>query len=310
MGNEHKRDNDGFTTVRRRKGGNNYNDKGNGFKSWNNGYHNQIRRNIVTTRYEGRDRVEVNDKHTRDRVTDSLNGNQAGASAIQRKRNGGQQPNDGIVIEDGNEGSTSMKEHNSGQAGHSKPKKQVFSVVETNNRFSLLDEEGNILGNHGDETVNMDIEEGIPNSLNDGWVKKQERILNTRFNTRLSQEQRFEAKKYVIDKLVPLQPILSGWPKTLREYFRSLCNLYNFGEGYLAAAYETEYIEDQEIHNMHGAEESMEEVFSETDATAKFMTSDIQGSYHHTELNDVVLPEGQAREGHEMTLEDVHVTSN
>ncbi|KAI3724759.1 hypothetical protein L1987_64524 [Smallanthus sonchifolius] len=138
----------------------------------------------------------------------------------------------------------------------------------------------------------------------------QERILNTRFNTRLSQEQRFEAKKYVLDKLVPLQPILSGWPKTLLEYFRSLCNLYNFGDGYLATAYETEYIEDQEIHNMQGAEESMEEVFSETDATAKFMTSDIQGSYHHTELNDVVLPEGQAREGHEMTLEDVHVPSN
>ncbi|KAI3727419.1 hypothetical protein L1987_67233 [Smallanthus sonchifolius] len=91
--------------------------------------------------------------------------------------------------------------------------------------------------------------------VNGNWQRKQERVLNTIFRNSLTQDQRFEAKRFVLDKLVPLDSSLSEWSTQLLEYFRHLCSIYEFGDGYLAASRdrmrsmgreETVYEEDME----------------------------------------------------------------
>ncbi|KAI3820202.1 hypothetical protein L1987_07745 [Smallanthus sonchifolius] len=145
-----------------------------------------------------------------------------------------------------------------------KPRKPLISVVETSNRFNLLDEEGNIIEENGENTVEGITDDGIPKSLNMGWIKRQERMLNSRYASLVTQEQRFEAKKYVMDKLVPIQSVLSGWPIYLLEYFRLLCNLHNFGEGYMAAASESEYLAEHGTNGENNNGTPMEEVESDT----------------------------------------------
>ncbi|KAI3755460.1 hypothetical protein L1987_55261 [Smallanthus sonchifolius] len=84
---------------------------------------------------------------------------------------------------------------NSVQARHNKPRSSSPSVIETANRFILLDDEGKEL----DEGVSINVQEcneaGIDSKMNAGWIKKQERILNTKYNELVNQSQRFEAKK-------------------------------------------------------------------------------------------------------------------
>ncbi|KAI3827120.1 hypothetical protein L1987_01184 [Smallanthus sonchifolius] len=54
------------------------------------------------------------------------------------------------------------------------------------------------------------------------------------FRGTVPQDQRFDAKKHVLEKLVPLDIILAEWPAPKKEYFRHLCSIYSFDEGYLA----------------------------------------------------------------------------
>ncbi|KAI3682281.1 hypothetical protein L1987_82153 [Smallanthus sonchifolius] len=119
---------------------------------------------------------------------------------------------------------------------HNKPRNSSTSVVETANRFILLDEEGKELDEEATVGVQESNKEGIDSNMNAGWIKKQERILNTQYNELVNQSQRFEAKKYVQERIVPLSNILSNWSTRQKEYFRLLCNLHDFGDGYRAAA--------------------------------------------------------------------------
>ncbi|KAI3684047.1 hypothetical protein L1987_84570 [Smallanthus sonchifolius] len=155
-----------------------------------------------------------------------------------------------------------------------KPKSPKVTLLETSNSFSLLDEEGNVLEEikGGQDVVMQEIEK--LNNLNDGWIKKQERTLNAKYNQEVSQDQRFEAKRYVLDKLVPLESVFSSWSRSQIEFFRHLCSLYNFGEGYLMASRNRNHRNDQEDAANIESEDSMEEVCSETDATAVFMKND------------------------------------
>ncbi|KAI3682282.1 hypothetical protein L1987_82155 [Smallanthus sonchifolius] len=144
-------------------------------------------------------------------------------------------------------------------------------VIETRNSFQLLDAEGNIMTD--DTMVNDTVYLGGNQSqeINGNWQRKQERVLNTRFHNSLTQDQRFEAKRFVLDKLVPLDSSLSEWSTQLIEYFRQLCSIYEFGDGYLA-------VSRDRIRSM-GREETvyeddMEDVDSETDGTANMMKSD------------------------------------
>ncbi|KAI3677372.1 hypothetical protein L1987_86998 [Smallanthus sonchifolius] len=115
---------------------------------------------------------------------------------------------------------------------HKKPK---ISILETKNRFALLDEEGNEIMDMIGEKEEDDNMGKIPRELHMGWIRKQERVLNARYYKNLTQDQRFEAKRYILDRLIPLDSTLSCWLKSLVEYFRHLSRLYNFGDGYLAA---------------------------------------------------------------------------
>ncbi|KAI3773239.1 hypothetical protein L1987_47763 [Smallanthus sonchifolius] len=165
---------------------------------------------------------------------------------------------------------------------HRKPKEQNppekepdIKMVETSNRFVLLDREGKEL---------HDIEEAMDSSSigqsstykqgNERWAKKQERVINTKYANLINQDKRYEVKRYIIDRLVPLESTLSEWSRPMLEYFRHLCSIYEFGEGSLAVTYEKismlDPLNSGEINN----EIAMNEVESEDDGTAGMMRSD------------------------------------
>ncbi|KAI3684042.1 hypothetical protein L1987_84565 [Smallanthus sonchifolius] len=160
---------------------------------------------------------------------------------------------------------------------HRKPKEQnppekepYIKMVETSNRFVLLDRERKEL---------HDTEEAMDTSSigqcstykqgNERWAKKQERVINTKYANLINQD-----KRYIIDRLVPLESTLSEWSRPMLEYFRPLCSIYEFGEGSLAVTYEKigmlDPLNSGEINN----EIAMDEVESEVDGTAGMMRSD------------------------------------
>ncbi|KAI3711503.1 hypothetical protein L1987_70040 [Smallanthus sonchifolius] len=64
-----------------------------------------------------------------------------------------------------------------------------ISVVETSYSFGLLDKDGNEMGNDmGDKEI-QNTEENMTTGTNKGWIKRQERTLNTKFSGELNQEQ-------------------------------------------------------------------------------------------------------------------------
>ncbi|KAI3813487.1 hypothetical protein L1987_18212 [Smallanthus sonchifolius] len=154
-------------------------------------------------------------------------------------------------------------------------RKPVVSMVENTNHFCLSDEEGNeimdAINDRGDKVDEVATIEG----LNNGWIKKQERNLNAKYNREVTKEQRYEAKKYVLDRLMPLAVVLSNWPNPQLEYFRSLCSLYNFGEGFLAVTCDKYHRIGKSNNDTSKNEELMEEVESETDGIAVFMKDDL-----------------------------------
>ncbi|KAI3684048.1 hypothetical protein L1987_84571 [Smallanthus sonchifolius] len=178
-------------------------------------------------------------------------------------------------------------------------KKPMVSLLETKNRFALLDEEGNELGDmQGERTDDNNLGE-IPKELHEGWIRKQERVLNARYYKDLTQDQRFEAKQYILDRLIPLDSTLSSWPKLLVEYFRHLSSLYNFGDGYLAAVRFRTYGSATEEDNGSHTDSHMEDVESETDGTAVFMKSDGPATNSHATFpTSINSPEVDIRTSH------------
>ncbi|KAI3809561.1 hypothetical protein L1987_25538 [Smallanthus sonchifolius] len=138
----------------------------------------------------------------------------------------------------------------------------------------LLDDEGNDLDNNTggvDSNINTLYEE---KNMNSRWIKKQERSLNKEYSNMVTQEQRFEAKKYVLDQLVPLESTKSKWPKPQINYFRQLCSLYDFGPRYRAVNREVDKDPPENNLDMGSDRDNREEVESETDATTKMMNID------------------------------------
>ncbi|KAI3675000.1 hypothetical protein L1987_84580 [Smallanthus sonchifolius] len=147
-----------------------------------------------------------------------------------------------------------------------------YRVVEMTNRFSLLDTEGNEVENVIEGMENTTTQVNKPSRSNEGWIKKQERILNTEYSEEINQEQRFEVKRYVIDQLIPLESVLSGWSNPQLQYFRQLCSIHNFGLGYLAA--NREGGDDMSDVDMGMDAENTEEVETETEGAAVMMKDD------------------------------------
>ncbi|KAI3783233.1 hypothetical protein L1987_42309 [Smallanthus sonchifolius] len=127
--------------------------------------------------------------------------------------------------------------------------KPIVSMEETANRFCLLDEDGVEIIDTTDNPVVGPNEDVIPEDFNAEWIKTQESNLDAKYNKQITPKQRIEAKKYVIDKLVPLTTVLSSW---------SILHL-----------------DRKERQPPLNQNEDVEEVESETDGTAEFMTEDI-----------------------------------
>ncbi|KAI3696551.1 hypothetical protein L1987_79570 [Smallanthus sonchifolius] len=148
---------------------------------------------------------------------------------------------------------------------------QKVRLVETRNRFVLLNEEGeDIEGDNitQDKPTNMNEE---PDISKDAWKRKQERIVNAKFRTHTTQEERFEAKRYILDGLVPLDSTISEWSVYIIDYFRQLCSVFEFGEGLQAVS--RERLNSWKTHGMD-MDNDEEEVDSEVDGTADLMKTD------------------------------------
>ncbi|KAI3756897.1 hypothetical protein L1987_56723 [Smallanthus sonchifolius] len=122
-----------------------------------------------------------------------------------------------------------------------------IDLLETSNRFVLLDDEGNELPSIQEGTSQQpnDNENNFARG-NDRWRMKQERLINIKYMKLVTQEQRYEAKRYVIDRLVPLDSSISEWSKPIASL-------------------------REEHDNM---DTIIEEVESEEDGTAEMMKSD------------------------------------
>ncbi|KAI3716403.1 hypothetical protein L1987_67256 [Smallanthus sonchifolius] len=279
---------DGFTVVTRRKGGTKPSGSGTGqikrerhqvIQNKNVPVH---QRNIVK-----RKGPEI--KAPQDNGAGSgVHNTQENTNETQGKEHLGQNSGEGIEVV--HLGDMEVDPSNSVKANHTKSRFSLTSVVEIANRFILLDEEGkeldegdnvNVQGNKGDD---------MDRDMNAGWIKKQERILNTKYNELVNQSQRFEAKKHVQERLVPLSNVLSSWSTRQKEYFRLLCNLHNFGEGYRAAAWDQPTSADLEHANLMEYVESTKEVEPEKECTTDFMILD--KGQHTINLN----MEGQSME--------------
>ncbi|KAI3820194.1 hypothetical protein L1987_14052 [Smallanthus sonchifolius] len=148
------------------------------------------------------------------------------------------------------------------------------TVTETSNRFMLLDEDGH--EKEGDMgTVRKDTREDIGLvDMNARWARMQERNLNISYSQTLNQDQRIEEKRHVIQKQLPDPEILGVWPKQQLNYFKQLCHLYEYGEGFSWASYVREEELDSDDTNAAINGQHCEEVDSESDATATFMKDD------------------------------------
>ncbi|KAI3792950.1 hypothetical protein L1987_35560 [Smallanthus sonchifolius] len=150
-----------------------------------------------------------------------------------------------------------------------------IELLETSNRFVLLDDEGNELPSIQEGTSQQpnDNDNNFAQG-NDKWRMKQERLINIKYMQLITQEQRYEAKRYVIDRLVPLDSSISEWPKPMLEYFRHLCSIYEFGDGTLATTHEKMNSSASLREEHDNVDTIIEEVESEEDGTAEMMKSD------------------------------------
>ncbi|KAI3809587.1 hypothetical protein L1987_19182 [Smallanthus sonchifolius] len=144
------------------------------------------------------------------------------------------------------------------------------------------------LGNHmhdilGHVHTNEGKEQG---SSLDGHVQSDRGRCMCKLIGQVNQEQRFEEKRYVLDKLVPLESVLTGWPKPQIQYFRQLCCVYNFGLGYLAINRESG--NDLSDIDMRMDADNVEEAESETDGAAVMMKSDspLDSNIGRSSMND------------------------
>jgi hypothetical protein len=156
-------------------------------------------------------------------------------------------------------------------------KKSTPRIVETSNRFQLLDEDDNEMIPEKEcpnpkNTAPKNLEEG-----NNRWRRKQEQTLNSCYSDHIPGAQKGEVLHFIVDKKVPPKQTLLGWSLPLVRYFTQLCALHNFPQGMQAAAeiYGDVAIDEFEVgDDMQQDPKDDADVDSETDATATFMTKD------------------------------------
>ncbi|KAI3684036.1 hypothetical protein L1987_84558 [Smallanthus sonchifolius] len=259
-------DNDGFTTVTRRKGTGGMNNKPRG----------PLAQNKYTQVHEGRS------GHQR---------NNAEPGGIIYERNIVNRPTRSEPPVSGIKNNQESKQESINQPRHNNPqgiskkinggtpnkprvhtneeKEPTIELIETSNRFCLLDNDGNEL-----PSIQERMYQQTSANTNERWRMKQERLINIKYMQLVTKEQRYEVKRYIIDRLVPLDSSLSEWSKPMIEYFRHLCSIYEFGAGNLAATHERMNMIDTSSNDHENVEMLIEEVESEEDGTAEMMKSD------------------------------------
>ncbi|KAI3820203.1 hypothetical protein L1987_07746 [Smallanthus sonchifolius] len=216
---------DGFTLVRRRRGGTKPMDQGMRYKP---AFTNLPRvHNLYQNREGNRNReTGLNSKWHRDGNDDQNINNKGdqGSSAEIDEQN--EEENDttmnGAVTQNARPEARVTVANTNHNRTRSREQGPRTKMVETSNSFHLLDQEGNELEGMDNGNAIKKNGEHTPHDKKDGWVRKQERTLNAMFRDRLSQDQRFEAKRFVLDKLLPLDSTFSEWSPSLLEYFRHL----------------------------------------------------------------------------------------
>ncbi|KAI3675002.1 hypothetical protein L1987_84582 [Smallanthus sonchifolius] len=164
-------DNEGFTTVKRKKVG--FRGNGQGMRIPLEDHRNIIHRNFVNPGHHGR-RRDPGSVQVKDRNIHQSKDNKDQLESYQNKGNG--------------EASNRMEENITGESKQTlhlhtedtplvppervKTRKPVISVIETSNRFNLLDEEGNTIEENGENNESGNNDAGIPKSLNAGWIKR------------------------------------------------------------------------------------------------------------------------------------------
>ncbi|KAI3724764.1 hypothetical protein L1987_64529 [Smallanthus sonchifolius] len=188
----------------------------------------------------------------------------------QSRRDDTEQPQSKLGIENMEEVQQKNTEtHARGHTGNSVQQASKISVMETHNRFALLDDAGNEIMDTQGEFEEDDTIDNMQTEKNMGWIKKQERTLNSSYFNDVSQDQRYEAKRYILDRLIPLDSTFTSWPKRLTSYFRQLCSLYGFDAGYrVAMRFKVHGIETRAEDEFGSRDSTMEEVDSETDGNA------------------------------------------
>ncbi|KAI3677388.1 hypothetical protein L1987_87015 [Smallanthus sonchifolius] len=264
-------DDDGFTLVQRRKGGQrdygNGRQSGQGFKPNGSGYAR------IASNGNTRDKGNIgNFMYTRNIVNNQRAQENQGNTKHPGDREEMDKPDQKGQNSMGTNGTRSKVDEllKTGDRGNRKEAKKV-RLVETRNRFVLLNEEGeDIEGDNTthDKPTNMNEE---PDKSNDAWKRKQERIVNAKFRTHTTQEERFEAKRYILDGLVPLDSTVSEWSVHIIDYFRQLCSVFDFGEGLQAVS--RERLNSWKTHGME-MDNDEEEVDLEVDGTADLMKTD------------------------------------
>ncbi|KAI3811863.1 hypothetical protein L1987_21595 [Smallanthus sonchifolius] len=273
----HNMDSEGFTIVTRRKGGNRLMDTGETHRNYGQVPHNQNhgQRHKENQRSDPRGKEQIGGKGSVNKGVHVTTCEDIPESSSRKHSHWEQVRNP--IISDSMGTEPGMKGNLDGTVIKEKKRntrKPFVSVVETTNSFHLLDEDGNEIMDTIDTLGGTNNTNAIPPELNSGWIKKQERNLNSNYNQKVTKEQRYEAKKHVQDRLVPLSTVMSSWPTTQLEYFRGLCSLYNFGEGFLAASSDSYLGAGKEKTSISTQDEILEEVESETDGTAEFMKED------------------------------------
>lgn len=186
--------------------------------------------------------------------------------------------------------------NNNKKSAHQKPnwvpkaKSSNIKIIETENRYNLLDEDNMVIEEEPVIDLTKDSNEG-----GHRWENQQQKLWGKHFADHLSAEQKGWALDYTTKKKVPSKRVYLGWPLYLRNYFKYLCERGTFKDGLSVNEYDmyAPVVEDlpegiidpvdreTEEEDLGDAEPGMEvntedgrDVESETDGTARFMTSD------------------------------------
>ncbi|KAK9048409.1 hypothetical protein SSX86_032628 [Deinandra increscens subsp. villosa] len=116
----------------------------------------------------------------------------------------------------------------------------------------------------------------LEKEVNREWIAKQQATLDKGVFGHLSNNQKGDILSYVHNRIIPPDDVIAKWIPTEKCYFKNMCSLNDFLEGYHAVEDIEEINGDiPEAENMEVEGGVVDEVAQEQDGTAKFMVEDL-----------------------------------